>query len=388
MKTGSRYTHLECHKCGTSYDKAVKNTYCPKCEKPLLARYNMDVGLDKSMLSGRNNDMWRYKEMLPIEESENIVTLGEGGTPLLELNNFAQDHGFQSLKLKNESLSPTGSFKARGLCMAVSKAKELGLNEFCIPTAGNAGSALSAYTAKMKGIAHIFMPELTPTVFQMDCEIMGAQVTKVKGSIKDAGAAMKQENQDAKWWDVTTLKEPFRLEGKKTMGYEIAEQLDWQLPDVILYPTGGGTGLIGIWKAFLEMKALGWVESIPTKMVAVQTEGCNPIVTAFQKGDRTAPLYENPAVTIANGLRVPKAFGDELILDTIYDSGGCAVDVSESDMKEWMRAFAEAEGIFLSPEGAAVVSAAVRLRKENFIEDGHSVVLLNTGSPYKYIENL
>ena len=337
MKTNSLYSHLECLMCKKHYEAANINSFCPTCSQPLVARYDLGRGLSKEVLKSRPLSMWRYKEVLPVLDDSNIVSLGEGMTPCLDLTNLQPLLGVKKLQLKEEAGNPTGSFKARGLSMAVSKAKELGIKDFCIPTAGNAGSALSAYVAKMNGNAHVFMPEATPEVFQKDCEIMGANVRKVPGSIKDAGAAMAKENEKGQWWDVTTLKEPFRLEGKKTMGYEIAEQLNWVLPDVIIYPTGGGTGLIGIWKAFQEMKQLGWIENIPSRMVAVQTTGCNPIVKAFRNHDDFAPLFDNPAVTIANGLRVPKAFGDRLIMSTIYESNGSAIDVSDEEILE--RAF-------------------------------------------------
>lgn len=331
--------------------------------------------------------MWRYAEMLPIEKKENQVSLGEGYTPLLELKKLGFEYHQEQLLLKDESANPTGSFKARGLSMAVSKAKELGITEICIPTAGNAGSALSAYCAKAGIQAHIFMPEATPEVFQLDCEIMGAHVTKVKGSIADAAHLMKTQNTGA-WFDVSTLKEPFRLEGKKTMGYEIAEQQNWKLPDVIIYPTGGGTGLIGIWKAFQEMKALGWIDNIPTRMVAVQGTGCDPIITSYTQNLSYIDAYQNPAPTIANGLRVPRPFGDKLVMQTIYDSKGTAVAISDEEIKEGLHEFAKTEGLFLSPEGAAVWSAYKKLKFSNWIQDHESVVLLNTGSVYKYAENL
>ena len=380
MNTGSLYTHLECLMCKQNFHKNQVHNFCPKCNQPLVARYNLSSGLDKSILHGRPLNMWRYKEILPIFNDDNIVSLGEGMTPILDLNRLGEVLSIEKFQVKDEGGNPTGSFKARGLSMAVSKAKELGIVEFCIPTAGNAGSALSAYVARMGGRSH------TPNVFAIDCEIMGAEVNKIPGSIKDAGAAMAVSNIDGKWWDVTTLKEPFRLEGKKTMGYEIAEQLEWKLPDVIIYPTGGGTGLI--WKAFQEMKELGWIEKIPSKMVAVQTSGCNPIVQSFNAKMDHAPLFEDPAVTIANGLRVPKAFGDRLILSTIYESNGYAIDVTDDEIMEGMKLCAEHEGLFMCPEGGAVLQAAFKLKKSGFISKTDHVLLLNTGSAYKYIENL
>ncbi len=388
MNTNSRFLSLQCHLTGKKYPIDTPIRFCPISQQPLVANYQMDRPISKEILQGRPADMWRYKEMLPVLEDKYIISLGEGMTPLLEAQNLTRILGISRFQIKDEGNNPTGSFKARGLSMAVSKAAEWGLQEFCVPTAGNAGSALAAYTARLGGKAHIFMPVATPDVFQKDCEIMGAKVHKVDGSIKDAGAAMSRHPLYADWWDVTTLKEPFRLEGKKTMGYEIAEQLNWVLPDVIIYPTGGGTGLIGIWKAFQEMLKLGWIKDITTKMVAVQTKVCNPVVLAYEKGLDYTDTYENPGITIANGLRVPKPFGDRLIMKTIKESKGIAVHVSEQDMVEAMSLCAVKEGLFLAPEGAAVLKAAQNLVKSGFIKSTDHVIMLNTGSPYKYIENL
>ena len=381
------YSHLECHECGTVYDRKDLHTFCPKDQQPLIAKYNLNQSWSKDTLKDRPLNMWRYREVLPILKEENIVSLGEGFTPMLPLKKLGKKQMQRQLLLKDESGNPTGSFKARGLGMAVSKAKELGVTAMSIPTAGNAGSALSAYCALAGIEAHIFMPVNTPRVFQLDCEIMGAHITKVAGDISDAAARMQKEN-DGSWFDVTTLKEPFRLEGKKTMGYEIAEQLNWKLPDVIIYPTGGGTGLIGIWKAFHEMLALGWIDKIPTRMVAVQVAGCDPVVQSFEKGLDHTPKYENPEITIANGLRVPKAFGDKLIMKTLYESSGTAITVSDNEIKNALSEFAKNEGIFLSPEGAAVWKGYQKLKERGWIDNEESVVLINTGSAYKYVENL
>lgn len=383
------YTHLECSFCGTLYDKTEQHTFCKKDDKPLDAQYSITTGLwSKETLKNRPANMWRYHEMLPIEKTENIVSLGEGFTPLLNLSKLENSFNQAKLFLKDESANPTGSFKARGIGMAVSKAKELGIKSMCIPTAGNAGSALSAYCAKAGIEAHVFMPEATPKVFQMDCEIMGAHVTKVSGDISDAASFMKSKN-DGSWFDITTLKEPFRLEGKKTMGYEIVEQLGWKIPDVIIYPTGGGTGLIGIWKALQEMKALGWIDDkITTRMVAVQGTGCDPVIKSFQEGLDYITKYEKPDPTIANGIRVPKSFGDRMIMKTLYDSNGTAISVSDEEIKIGLNEFAKAEGLFLCPEGAAAFVGYKKLKSSNWIKDDESVVILNTGSVYKYVENL
>ena len=388
MKINTRYSGLINHESGKSYDITKPQTFCTDDHEPLVAQYDLSKPLNKGILQGRPMTMWRYKEVLPLFHEESIISLGEGFSPILELKTLAGKYEINQLIVKEEGGNPTGSFKARGLCMAVSKANELGIKSFCIPTAGNAGSALSAYCAKGRLKAHIYMPKVTPKMFQLDCSIMGATVNVIDGNISDCGVAMRADNQNGQWWDVTTLKEPFRLEGKKTMGYEIAEQLNWTLPDVIIYPTGGGTGLIGIWKAFKEMKELGWVDELPTRMVAVQTTGCDPIVRAFKEGKHSSIPYENPAETIANGLRVPHAFGHKLILKTLYESGGCAVAVSEENMKSALNEFAQSEGHFLSPEGAAVWHATKDLRQSGWIKDHDKVLLLNTGSGYKYVENL
>jgi len=383
----SLYSHLQCHYCGKVYDKKQINTICELDNQPLVAVYDFEGQYKKEKLIGNSNDMWRYSKLLPIDDEQNKVSLGEGFTPMLNLLNLSNQYNQNSLVLKEEAGNPTGSFKARGISIAVSKAKELGIRSMCIPTAGNAGSALSAYCTKAGIQVHVYMPEETPRVFQLDCEIMGARVVKVKGDISDAAALMRREN-NGSWFDITTLKEPFRLEGKKTMGYEIAEQLNWQLPEVIIYPTGGGTGLIGIWKAFHELLKLGWIENIPTRMVAVQGKGCDPIVKAFNlKADHTNK-YDQPDVTIANGLRVPHPFGDRMIMKAIYQSNGTAISVTDADIKNSMNEFAKAEGIFLSPEGSAVWAAYKALQASKWIKKSDNVVLLNTGSPYKYIDNL
>jgi threonine synthase len=381
------YKSLQCKRCGKIYDKSKIYSYCLNDDHPLTANYRIGDSLSKNIVKSRPANMWRYHEMLPVEHEENRVSLGEGYTPLLSLSNLKYSYSQEKLFLKDESGNPTGSFKARGISMAVSKAKELGITEMCIPTAGNAGSALSAYCAKAGIGAHVFMPEATPKTFQLDCEIMGAKVTIVKGNIDDVANIMRSKN-NGSWFDVSTLKEPFRLEGKKTMGYEIAEQLNWKLPDVILFPTGGGTGLIGIWKAFYEMKALGWIKKIPTRMVAVQGDGCDPIIQSFKKGLNYIAKYNNPATTIANGLRVPKPFGDRLVMKTLYESNGTAISVSDKEILDGLSEFAKKEGLFLSPEGASVWVGYKKLKLNNWIKDDESVVLLNTGSIYKYTENL
>ncbi len=377
------YTGLMCSQSGEIYDKSRLQTFS-RLGKPLLAKYDFGVPLDKSSLKNRRADMWRYREMLPVEADTNIISLGEGMTPLIPLKIAGQG---RKLFLKDEAYNPSGSFKARGLSMAVSKAKELGATKCIIPTAGNAGGAMSAYCAKAGIQAEVYMPRQTPRAFIKECRLFGAKVTLVDGSIKDCAARLKTE-QEPQAFDVSTLKEPFRLEGKKTMGYEIAEQLNWQIPDVVVYPTGGGTGLIGIWKAFEEMERLAWIGAKRPRMVAVQTDACFPIVEAFENGRSQAGTFANPGLSIANGLRVPSAFGDELILDILYQSQGCALKVSEKEIADGLQFMARSEGVLLCPEGAAVWAAYQRLLAQNWIQDEETTILLNTGSIYKYMENV
>jgi threonine synthase len=386
VQSKTLYSDLVCSKSGVDYDKDRLQTYS-KLNKPLLAHYDLSVPLDRRILRKRPKNIWRYRELLPVEHDENIFTLGEGGTPLIRLDQAGRYWGLRHLYLKDESQNPTGSFKARGLAMAVSKAKELGVQKCVIPTAGNAGGAMSAYCAMAGLEAYIYMPKLTPKVFSKECEMYGAKVILVDGDISDCARRVAEER-EPDWFDLSTLKEPFRLEGKKTMGFEIAEQFGWELPDVIVYPTGGGTGLIGIWKAFQELEQLRWITGKKPRMVAVQTEACCPIVKAFEAGESAAAPFRNPGETIANGLRVPAAFGDELILDILYKSQGCAVAVSEADIEDGLHEAALYEGKLLAPEGAATWMAARRLMDEGWIEPKERVVLLNTGSFYKYVENL
>ncbi len=381
------YSHLVCSKTGETYSKYLLQTYS-RIEKPLIASYDLDFPLDRSILKNRPLDMWRYREMLPIEREENIVSLGEGMTSMLRLTELEKELGFEKLFLKDEALNPTGSFKARGLSMAISKAKEFGIRTCVIPTAGNAGGAMSAYCARAGMQAIVYMPEKTPDLFKKECTFFGAQVFTVKGSIADCAVKMKEDMREG-WFDVSTMKEPFRLEGKKTMGYEIAEQLDWELPDVILYPTGGGTGLIGIWKAFKELEKLAWLNSKHRpRMVVVQSQACDPVVQAWKAQLDHAPAYANPKETIANGLRVPKAFGDEMILEVLQESSGMALSIGDEEIIKGIQEVAGKEGVLLSPEGAAVWKACQHLRHQNWIKEGERVVMLNTGSLYKYMENV
>jgi threonine synthase len=329
--------------------------------------------------------MWRYREVMPVESDENIVSLGEGWTPLLEVPRLAKRTGLKNLLIKDESVNPTQSFKARGMSAAVSMAKELGITKVAAPSAGNAGGALSAYAARAGMEAYIFMPRDTPRANVIECQRLGAHVTLIDGLITDCGAEVAKRKDAEGWIDVTTLKEPNRVEGKKTHGYEVAEQLGWTLPDVIIYPTGGGTGLVGMWKAFNEMEQLGWIDSRRPRMVTVQSSGCAPIVTAFEKGERFADMFPN-AATVASGLRVPKAIGDFLVLDAIRDSGGAAVAVDDADLLAAVDEIGAAEGLFVAPEGGACLPALRVLLERGLVSPDERVVLFNTGAGIKYLE--
>lgn len=331
--------------------------------------------------------MWRYREFLPIVKEEHIVSLGEGFTPILSMPHLNGETAGCEVLWKDESGNPTGSFKARGIGCAVSKAKELGIKEIATPTAGNAGGALAAYCARGGLKAHVYMPKRTPQVFKDECRLYGANLVEVDGSIADCGRLVAEEAVRKGWFQLSTLKEPYRLEGKKTMGYEIAEQLEWQLPDVILYPTGGGTGLLGIWKAFDELGKLGWIGEKRPRMVAVQSTSCNGIVQAFHQGKAEAEFMDG-GFTIANGLRVPKPYADKLILKVLRESKGTAIAIPDTEMEEALKEIASAEGLLFAPEGAALWQAFKHLKTEGWIKAGERVLLLNTGSGYKYLENI
>jgi threonine synthase len=327
--------------------------------------------------------LWRYQEVLPVRDEENAISLGEGYTPLLRAERLGRKLKMRNLFIKDEGLNPTGSFKARGLCMAVSRAKELGVSEVVIPSAGNAAGAMAAYAAKAGMKAHVFMPQDVPLPFRLECEAYRAQVTLVPGLITDCGQQARQAAAKHDWFDVSTLKEPYRLEGKKTMGYELAEAFDWQLPDVIIYPTGGGTGLIGMWKAFAEMEVLGWIGKDRPRMVVVQAQGCAPIPRAFEAREEFATPWEN-AATVAAGLRVPVAVGDFLILRAVRESNGTALAVSDENLVAAQQSMASHEGIFACPEGGATLAALERLLAKGWIMPDETVVLFNTGSGLKY----
>jgi threonine synthase len=381
-------THLECANCGLEYEARRLHNLCTKCGKPLLVRYDLQQAartLTKESLPARRADLWRYREVLPVDRDENIVSLGEGWTPLLHAETLGRQLGLSELYIKDESQNPTQSFKARGMAAAVSMAKELGAQKLAVPSAGNAAGALAAYAARAGMEAFIFMPDDTPRANVVECEQTGAHVTLMAGLITDCGAEVARRKDAEGWFDVSTLKEPYRVEGKKTLGYEVAEQMKWDLPDVIIYPTGGGTGLIGMWKAFDEMEQMGWIGPKRPRMVTVQASGCAPIVRAFESGQRFADEFPN-AATAASGLRVPKAVGDFLILDAIRASGGTALAVSDEELIAATREIGAAEGIFCAPEGAACLPALKKLMTTGMVTSSDRVVLFNTGSGVKYLE--
>jgi threonine synthase len=382
-------THLECALCGLRHEPNILQNLCTECGKPLFVRYDLAAaanGLDRNTLSHREASLWRYREVLPIENTENIVTFGEGWTPLLKADRLSAALPLNlDLYIKDEGQNPTQSFKARGMTAAISMAKELGVRKVAVPSAGNAAGAMAAYAARAGMEAFIFMPADTPRANVVECEQTGANVTLVDGLITDCGRIVAERKEAEGWFDVSTLKEPYRVEGKKTMGYELAEQLGWKLPDVIIYPTGGGTGLIGMWKAFDEMEQMGWIGSKRPRMVTVQSSTCAPIVRALQEGKRFADEFEN-ASTVASGLRVPKAIGDFLILDAIRASKGTAISVSDDELVQAVGEIGAAEGIFAAPEGAACLPALRSMISDGLISDGETVVLFNTGSGVKYLE--
>ncbi len=388
-KTDSAVTELYCSKCSNRYSIDSILTLC-ECGAPILVDYDYQKAassLTKESLLNRESTMWKYEEVLPVINKENIVTLGEGGTPLLESSLIGDELGMSNLFFKDETTNPTGSFKARGLGMAVSRARELGLKKLIIPTAGNAGSALAAYAARGGLECKIIMPEDVPAPFLVDGVYHGAQIELVKGSIKDCGILAAERVTNEGWFSIATLKEPYRIEGKKTMGYELAEQFNFKLPDVIIYPTGGGTGLIGMWKAFDEMEKIGWIDNFRPRMVAVQADGCAPIPKAFADGKDYAEEWPNPS-TLAAGLRVPGAVGDFLMLKAVRESDGFALAVSDKSLMENTRELASKEGIFSSPEGGASLACLKELLNSGFISKTDTVVVFITGSGYKYLDIL
>ncbi|MFL5772165.1 MAG: threonine synthase [Flavisolibacter sp.] len=378
--------NLYCSKCGKIYPVSEVQTFAMCCNKPLLASYDLSVPISKNDIDSEENSMWRYFKFLPLISRENIISLNEGMTPIVPLERLASQLKMSSLLLKDESYNPTGSFKARGISMAVSKAKELGIDSFIIPTAGNAGGALAAYCAKANMKCIIVMPEHTPSIFKKECKTYGAEVILVNGLINDCAKKVVEIKKDVEYFNISTLKEPYRLEGKKTMGFEIAEQLQWKLPGVIIYPAGGGTGLIGIWKAFNEMITLGWIKKPLPKMIAVQASNCAPLAAAYHSAEWKKNF--KPKATLANGLAVPDPFGMDLMLDVIHQSNGTVVTVSEEEIISGIKEVATTEGILLSPEGSATWMALTSLLMKNVIQPNQSVLLLNTGSGYKYLESV
>jgi threonine synthase len=378
---------LECSRCRTAYSSEILQNLC-NCGAPLFARYNLpeiSKAVSRHDFGFRVHSLWRYKELLPVRNTENVVSLNEGFTPLVGSKKIGQTLGIGDLLFKDESRNPTGSFKARGLSVAVSKAKELGIKEIALPTAGNAGGAAAAYAARAGIKCNVFMPRDTPPLFVSECRAYGANVELVDGVITDAGARMRVEASEKSWFDVSTMKEPYRVEGKKTILYELAQQLAWNLPDVILFPTGGGTGIVAAWKAAQELKELGWINRFKMpRLIAVQAEGCAPIVRAFESGWEEATEWEHPQ-TLASGLRVPKMVGDFLILKAIRTSNGNAVAVSDEEITKASRELSANEGMFVAPEAAASLAALKKLLVLNLVDRKETVVLLFTGCGLKYV---
>ncbi len=377
--------HLECPRCDTRYDADTLAHLCV-CGSPLLVRYKLDAAreqLSKEMVREREPSLWRYHELLPVRSPEHVVTLGEGMTPLLPLPRVGPKFGMKHLFVKDEGVLPTGSFKARGAAVGISRALELGVTVLAMPTNGNAGGAWATYAARAGIEAVIIMPEAAPSITRNECAISGAKLFLVNGLISDAGAIVSRAVKAHHWYDASTLKEPYRIEGKKTMGYELAEQFQWDVPDVILYPTGGGVGLIGIYKALLELQQMGWIGERLPRLVAVQASGCDPIVQAWQEGKLESQFKKNSS-TVAFGINVPKAIGDFLVLEAVRNTGGCAISVSDDELLQAQAVLAANEGLFVCPEGAATLAAAEKLRATNWIKEDERVVLLNTGTGLKY----
>ena len=380
-------TVLKCSSCNKSYPLSEVINISPCCDQPLLVEYDHQKIFSKDNLTGRGNNLWRYFEMLPVRDPHNVITLGEGFSPILPLKKLSEKYGYSSILMKDESHNPTGSFKARGISVAVSKAKELGIKQIIIPTAGNAGGALAAYCAKANMECIVVMPSHTPDIFKHECEMYGAKLITVKGLINDCARKVNEINEKNEYFNISTLKEPYRLEGKKIMGYEIAEQLNWQLPDVIVYPAGGGTGLIGIWKAFDEMLRLGWIKKFLPKMIAVQAENCAPIKAAMNDPINWEKNF-SPKPTIALGLAVPFPFGIDLIRKVLVESKGEVITITENEIREGIDEIAKTEGLFMSPESAATWKALAHLKQRGRITDKDNILIFNTASGYKYLDNL
>ncbi len=380
-------SHLECSRCRKTHDAERVQNLCD-CGGPLLVRYDLKAAaraVRPADLAGRVSSLWRYRELLPVRDPKNIITLGEGMTPLFPLPRLGAELGLRDLWLKDEGLNPTASFKARGAATGVSRAKELGITALAMPTNGNAGGAWASYGARAGMSVTLVMPTDAPAMSVLEATAVGASAYMVRGQITDAGAIVGRSAKAHGWFEAATLKEPYRIEGKKTMGYEIAEQFAWSLPDVILYPTGGGVGIIGIYKALLEMRELGWLPDnvrFP-KLVAVQAEGCQPIVKAYREGKDVSEKWEG-ASTVAQGIRVPKALGDFLVLQAVRETGGTCVAVPDADTMWGLERISRLEGAFICPEGAALVGAARMLLRDGWLDAGQRVLLLNTGAGIKY----
>jgi len=385
INNSSTIMKLICTSCGKEFNANEKNNLCVSCGKVLYPKYNLEKAketLSKQSISIRKVfNIWRMNEIMPVINPKYRITLGEGWTPIIQLKNLGDALDLKKLYIKDEGQNPTGTFKSRGLCAAVSKALELGITDFVMPSAGNAGAALSAYCAHAGVKAHVFVPNDTPQFIQKEIKYMGGELTLVEGLISDAGKKAKQAEINNGWFSVSTLKEPYRVEGKKTMGLELAEQFDWDLPDVIVYPTGGGTGILGMWKAFEELEILGLIGSERPKMISVQPVGCQPIVQAFKNGEKYAKPWEN-AHSLAGGIRVPSAIGDYLILNTLRESKGSAIAIDDFEIKEAMYMLAKMEGIMLSPEAAATIIATEKLAETGFLDQTDRIVLFGTGSGF------
>lgn len=385
----SFFSHLECTRTGETFAGDRLLNLSP-AGAPLFARYDLPrarAGFARDQIDHNENSLWRYAPMLPVQNASQRLCLGEGWTPLLQPQRWNRTNGFDNLWIKDEAGNPTLSFKARGLALAVSRAVELGAQKIALPSAGNAASATAAYCAAAGIECHVFMPQDTPELIVLECRALGAQINLIDGLITDCGKIVAARKEQEGWFDVSTLKEPYRVEGKKTMGYELAEQFGWTLPDVIIYPTGGGTGLIGMWKAFDEMEQLGWIGRKRPRMVSVQASGCAPIVRAFHAGAERAEPWAN-AATLASGLRVPAAVGDFLMLRALRESSGTAIAVDDADMLQELRHFGQEAGVVLCPEGAAALQAARHLRDQGWLKSDEKIIVFNTGSGLKYVEAL
>jgi threonine synthase len=383
----SALSHLDCSKCGTRYDADAPQQLC-RCGAPLLARYDLEAAAQtftRENLAAREASLWRYTELLPVRDPGHRVSLSESMTPMPALRRFGGEIGLTNLHLKDEGALPTGSFKARGAAVGISRAKELGIRRFAMPTNGNAGGAWSAYAARAGMEAYIVMPQSAPAINRLECAMAGAHLWLVDGLISDAGRIVGKAVSQHGLFDASTLKEPYRIEGKKTLGFEIAEQCGWSVPDVILYPTGGGVGLIGIYKALRELHAMGLVSEKMPRMVAVQAQGCAPIVQAYRERKTDSQPWQN-AQTIAFGITVPKALGDFLVLEAVYDTGGAAIAVSDEAIVRMQQCLAVAEGFLICPEGAATLAAAQTLREQEWIAPDEFVLAINTGTGLKYAD--